>query len=360
MEDKQISETARELPADKTGQRLLGDIRALIAAARQKAAQSVNAGLVMLYWTIGDRIRREVLGRKRAGYGEKIVQALAGRLSLEYGQGFSEKSLRRMIQFSEAFSDQRIVASLMRQLSWTHFLILIPMQDRLKRDFYAEMCRVERWSVRALAAKIGGMLFERTAISKRPARFAAVELKKLRDEDRLTPDLVFRDPYFLDFLQLKGAYQEKDLEAAILREMEAFVLELGAGFAFVARQKRISVGAKDYYLDLLFYHRRLKRLVAVELKMDAFRPEFKGQMELYLRWLDKHERQFGEGPPLGLILCAGKEHEEIELLRLDESGIQVAEYMTELPPRGQLEEKLRKAIIAARGRLVARERDRPV
>jgi len=276
-----------------------------------------------------------------------------GESSPEYGEGFSEKSLRRMIQFAAVFPDQRIVASLMRQLSWTHFLSFIPIKDQLKRDFYAEMCRVERWSVRTLQQKIGGMLYERTALSKKPAELAALELKKLRDRDKLTPDMVFRDPYFLDFLGLKGAYQEKDLESAILREMEAFILELGVGFAFVARQKRIQIGGKDYYLDLLFYHRKLRRLVAIELKLDMFKPEFKGQMELYLRWLEKHEQRAGETSPIGLILCAGKTHEEVELLQLDKSGIRVAEYMTELPPRRELERKLHEAIRLARARLAS-------
>jgi len=255
-----------------------------------------------------------------------------------------------MIQFAAVFTDENIVASLMRQLSWTHFILLLPLKEPLQRDFYAEMCRVERWNVRTLRAKIDGMLYERTALSKKPAHLAFLELAKLKKEDQLTPDLVFRDPYFLDFLGLKGAYQEKDLETAILREMEAFILELGVGFTFVARQKRMHIGDNDYYLDLLFYHRRLKRLVAIELKLDKFKPEFKGQMELYLRWLEKHERWHGENGPLGLILCAGKNREEVELLQLDKSGIRVAEYPTQLPPREILQQKLHDAITAARQR----------
>lgn len=154
-------------------------------------------------------------------------------------------------------------------------------------------------------------------------------------------------------LKLKGAYQERDLEAAILREMESFILELGAGFSFVARQKRIQIGDDDFYLDMLFYHRKLRRLVAIELKLDKFKPEYKGQMELYLRWLEKHGMEAGEESPLGLILCAGKSDEQVELLQLDKSGIRVADYMIELPPRRTLEEQLHKAIAAARERLTA-------
>ena len=330
------------------GKGLLGDIRGLIEAARSRVAQAVYSGQILLYWNIGARIRQDILRHKRAGYGEMIVSTLAVRLSRDYGSGFTRASIFRMIQFAERFSDQSIVATLSQQLGWSHFVELITVEDQLKRDFYAEICRIERWSVRDLREKIGGMLFERTALSKKPAESAALELRKLRDEDRLTPDLVFRDPYFLDFLGLKGAYQEKDLEAAILREMEAFVLELGAGFAFVARQKRLQIGGNDYYLDLLFYHRTLRRLVAIELKLDRFKPEFKGQMELYLRWLAKHEQGRGEKAPIGLILCAGKNKEEVGLLQLDKSGIRLAEYMTELPPRRLLEKKLHNAILLAR------------
>ncbi len=332
---------------------LLGDIRALIESARGKVAQVVNAGLVTLYWSIGDRIRREVLGDKRAKYGDQIVYALSIQLAREYGEGFGAKNLFRMLQFAEVFPDPKIVAALRRQLTWTHLKTIIPIKDPLKRDFYAEMCRIEGWSTRALEKKIAGMLFERTAFSKQPEKLAVLELKKLREDDKLSADLVFRDPYFLDFLNLKGAYQEKDVEAAILREMEAFILELGGGFTFVARQKRLHIGTRDYYLDLLFYHRKLRCLVAIELKLDEFRPEFKGQMELYLRWLEKHEQSPEENAPIGLILCAGKNHEEIELLRLGESGIRVSEYMTELPSRRELERKLRRAIVAARAQFAA-------
>lgn len=336
---------------DESAARLLGDIRGLIESARARAAQALNAGLVLLYWGIGQRIRRDVLKARRAEYGEKILPTLSAKLVPEYGEGFSARNLARMIRFAEVFPKQQIVSTLSTQLGWSHFVEIIPMNDQLQRDFYAEMCRVERWSVRTLRSKIDSMLFQRTALSKKPAKLAALEIKKLRQKDHLTPDLVFRDPYFLDFLGLKGAYQEKDLEGAILREMEAFILELGVGFAFMARQKRVQVGTKDYYLDLLFYHRKLKRLVAIELKLDRFKPEFKGQMELYLRWLEKHEQQNGENPPIGLILCASKEHEEIELLQLDKSGIRVAEYLTDLPPRKVLEKKLHQAIRLAREHL---------
>ncbi len=333
---------------------LIGDIRSLIETARHNVAVTVNAGLTILYWQIGNRICQDILKQKRGEYGKEIVATLSQELADDYGNNFNEKNLRRMIQFAEVFSDKKIVVSLIRQLSWTHFIALIPLKNDLQRDFYSEMCRIERWSVRTLRKKIDGMLYERTAISKKPEELVKKELSALREEDRLTPDLVFRDPYFLDFLGLKDTYSEKDLETAILREMESFILELGVGFSFVARQKRITVDNEDYYLDLLFFHRKLKRLIAIELKLGKFKAAHKGQMELYLRWLDKYEKEPGEKTPLGLILCAGKASEQIELLQLDKSGIKVAEYMTELPKRKLLEQKLHKAVEMARKRLEAK------
>ena len=333
---------------------LLQDLRALIESARGQVARSVNTGLVAMNWSVGDRIRREVLGEKRAAYGKRIVATVSQQLVAEYGRGFSRVGLNRMIQFVGQFPDQAIVSSLMRQLTWTHFLLLLPIKDQMKRDYYSEMCRVEKWNIRTLRAKINGMLYERTAWSKKPAELALKELKALRKDDVMSPDMVFQDPYVWDFLRLKGAYLEKDLEQAVLREMESFIPELGAGFSFVERQKRISVGSEDFHLDLLFYNRNLRRLVAVELKLGRFRPEYKGQMELYLRWLDRHERQAGERAPYGLILCSEKCEEQVELLELDKSGIRVAEYLTELPSRRMLETKLHAAIAAAKQRLALR------
>jgi predicted nuclease of restriction endonuclease-like (RecB) superfamily len=256
-----------------------------------------------------------------------------------------------MIRFAEAFPDSAIVSALRRQLTWTHFKSLIYLEDPLKRDFYAEMCRIENWNTRTLDKKIQSMLFERTALSRKPEELANMELLALREEDKLSPDLIFRDPYLLDFLGLKDTYAEKDLEAAILREMESFILELGVGFAFLERQKRIIVDGVDHYLDLLFYHRNLRRLIAIELKLGEFKPGHKGQMELYLAWLNRYERKTDEESPIGLILCAGKRHETVELLDLDRSGIHVASYWTESLPKAELERKLHEAVILARARL---------
>lgn len=330
---------------------LLGDIRQLIETSRANLAATVNSALTLLYWHIGQRIRSEVLQGERATYGGKVVAALARQLEADYGRGFAEKNLRRMVQFAEQYPDEQIVVSLIRHLSWTHVLVLLPLKEPLARDFYAQMCGLERWSVRTLRERVDSMLFERTALSRQPAELIATELDTLRQTGQLTSALVLKDPYILDFLGLQDRYLEKDLEDAILRELENFLLELGAGFTFVARQKRIQLDSDDFYIDLLLYNRRLKRLVAIELKLGEFKAEYKGQMELYLRWLAKHEQEPGEAPPLGIILCSGKKQEQIELLELDASGIHVAEYLATLPPREVLQAKLHEAIARSRARL---------
>lgn len=325
-------------------EKLFTDISALIDDSRSHVAHIVNSTLSYLYWKIGNRINTDLLDNKRAEYGKQIVASLTRQLTAQYGNGFSEKNIRRMMQFAEVFPDEQIVVSAIRQLSWTHFIALIPIRDPLQREFYAEMCRSEKWSVKVLREKIDGMLFERTAISKKPDELIKKELKSLREKDKLTPDLVFRDPYFLDFLGLKDTFSENDLETAILRELEHFILELGQGFAFVERQKRMVIDGEDFRLDLLFYHRKLKRLIAVELKLGKFKAEYKSKMELYLRWLKKHEMQTGEKEPIGLLLCSEGNKEQIELLELGKSGIKIAEYLTELPGKKLLQQKLHQAI----------------
>ncbi|MFP2898531.1 PDDEXK nuclease domain-containing protein [Corallococcus sp. 4LFB] len=333
---------------------LVHDLSSMLEVARQQVAVTANAALTTLYWQLGHRVLTEVTGGQRAEYGGQIVSAVGRQLEARYGRGFGEKSLWHMVRFAEAFPSPEIVSALRRQLSWSHFKQLIYIEDELKRTFYAEMCQVEGWSTRTLAQKIDSMLFERTALSKKPEELIRGELAALREKGELTPTLVFQDPYMLDFLELSDTYSEKDLESAILREIERFLLELGAGFAFVERQKRIILDGDDYYLDLLFFHRRMRRLVAIELKIGDFKPADSGQMELYLRWLDRHERQPAEQAPLGIILCAGKKRETVEYLDLDARGIHVAEYLTELPPREVLQERLHRAIESARARLEIR------
>ena len=345
---------AQSTKTNQVARSLYTEIRSLIESTRGQVSQAGNSGLVTMYWQIGTMIRKNVLGEERAEYGKQILYALSRKLILEYGEGFSERNLAYMVRFAETFPHKDILHTVCAKLSWSHIRRIVYLDDDLKRTFYVEMCRLERWSVRVLEEKISGLLYERTAISKKPAKLIKQELQSLRREDALTPDLVFRDPYLLNFLGLKDTYSEKDLESAILREIEAFILELGTGFSFVNRQKRITIDGEDYYIDLLFFHRTLRRLIAIELKLDKFKAADKGQMELYLRWLEKYEQKQGEETPIGLILCAGKSSEHIELLQLQKSGIRVAEYMTELPPQKILEKKLHQAIAMAREQLQQR------
>lgn len=348
-----------ELPSSPDVTGLLGDLRRLIHEARERAAVAVNRELTLTHWHIGDRIRKDILREERAAYGEQIVSTLSRQLEIEFGRGFGGRNLRYMVQFAEMFPDVQMVQSLIAQLGWTHILLLLPIKDRLKREFYAEMCRLEKWSVRTLRARIGGMLFERTTLSGKPEQVIDAEIASLRETDQLTPDLIFRDPYLLDFLGLHDGYSERDLENAIIREMETFLLELGAGFAFVARQKRMTIDDEDFYLDLLFYHLDLRRFVAIELKLEKFTAAHKGQMELYLRWLNRYERRKHDEPPIGLILCSERSPQQIELLELDKSDIRVAEYFTKRLPPPMLEQELQRAIRRARQQLGQR-RTEPV
>lgn len=332
---------------------LLADIRQMIETTKSQVATTVNSAMTLMYWHIGNRINREILGGERAAYGKQIVDNLAVKLTEEFGKGFDNKSLRKMMQFASVFPDIQIVAPLVGQLSWSHFLQVIPIADDLARNFYLTMAVDQRWSKRTLKAKIDSMLYERTAIAKQPEEVILHDLEELRNERKLSADLVFQDPYFLDFLGLHDNYSEKDLENAIIAELQRFITELGNDFAFLARQKRITVDDEDYYIDLLFYHRRLRCLVAIDLKLGKFQAAYKGQMELYLRWLEKYDMAEGENKPIGLILCAGKNAEHIELMHLDDSNIRVADYLTKLPDRKLLEQKLQQAIEYAHNHLAA-------
>ncbi|WP_084977970.1 PDDEXK nuclease domain-containing protein [Plesiomonas shigelloides] len=327
------------------------EIITLIQQAKQRAAMAVNSELTLLYWHIGQRINQAVLGGERADYGKQIVTNLAKQLTAQFGRGWSAQQLRHCMKFAECYTDEPIVSALRRQLSWTHIKTLIYIDDPLKRDFYSQMAICEHWSTRTLDERIGAMLFERTAISKQPDETIRAELAALREQGQFNEQLLLKDPYLLDFLDLNDRYLEKDLEDAILRDIEQFLLEMGAGFTFIARQKRIQIDEDDFYIDLLFYNRKLKRLVAIDLKTEKFKHAHKSQMELYLRWLAKYEQEADEQPPIGIILCSSKKQEQIELLELDKSGIHVAEYLTVLPAIDVLKEKLHHATQAAKLRL---------
>ncbi len=328
-------------------ERLHADVRGLILAARERVALYVNQEMTLLYWDVGTRIRQDVLSFERATYGQAVIENLGQNLSREFGRGYGWRNLFNMTTLAAEFPDRQILQTLSAKLSWSHFIELLRLNDPRAREFYTELTRLHRWGVRPLRDRIRSRLYERTLLSRKPDELIEQELALLRDEDRLTVDMVLRDPYLLSGLGLGDAFSERDLEDAIVREMEAFLLEIGEGFAFVARQKRFpspASGGKVRELDLLFYHRKLKRLVAIELKVGAFEPDHKGQMEYYLRWLDQNEREPGEEPPIGLILCSEAHPDDVSLMGLDQGDIRVARYITETLPPPLLEKKLREIV----------------
>ena len=319
---------------------LFNDLKIIIEQGKQQVVAQVNSTLTLVYWQVGHRVNSELLKNERAEYGKEVVVKVATQLASAYGKSFQEKNLRRMMQFAEVFPNFEKVAPLARQLSWTHFTILIPLKNKDQRKYYIQKSIEENWSKRELIKQIERKAYERQEI-------ASIQLSETNNEIQSS----FKDPYFLDFLGIKDGYLENDLESAILKELEHFILELGKGFAFIERQKRMIIDGEDFYLDLLFYNRKLKRLVAIELKIGKFKAAYKGQMELYLKWLQKNETQEDENSPIGLILCAEKSNEQIELLEMGKNGIMVAEYWTELPPKELLEKRLHQALIEAKDRI---------
>lgn len=327
---------------------LLSTLIKLIEDARKHVAITINQELTLLYWNIGKTIRKNILSNKRANYGKNSIEQLSVELSNRYGKGFNKRNIHSFIKFNELFLDENIVHTLCTQLSWSHIRMLIYIEDEIKREFYIQLCKHERWSVRMLQERINSMLYERTAISKKPEKTIINDLQNLTENNIMSPDLVFRDPYILDFLDLKDTFSEKDLENAILARLQYFLTELGCDFAFLAKQKRITIDDEDYYIDLLFYHRSLRCLVVIDLKLGKFKAAYKSQMELYLRWLEHNEQKKGENKPIGLILCSEKSPQQIQYLLLDkDEHIKVAEFVTELPNKNLLQEKLDKAILLA-------------
>lgn len=323
---------------------LYSNIRQLIEQSKQRVLSIVNAEITLLYWNIGQYINENIKTDKSADYGKNILPILSAKLVEEYGKGFSQRNLANMVKLFSLFPEKDILQTLSAKLSWSHFVELLAIGEPLKREFYYTMCINEHWSVRQLNERINSMLYERSALSKKPELTIKNDLETLRSQGDMSTAIAFKDPYILDFLELRDTYSEKDLEQSIVYHLQQFILELGNDFAFLARQKRITVDTTDYYLDLLFFHRKLNRLIAIELKLGKFEHSHKSQMELYLRWLDKHEKQAHENAPLGIILCATKSNELVELLELDATGIHVAEYLTSLPEKALLQSKLHKAI----------------
>jgi predicted nuclease of restriction endonuclease-like (RecB) superfamily len=331
---------------------LFNEVKSFIEQAKKHVKHTINSAQVLLNWHIGNSINQFILKNARAGYGEKIYENLSDQLQLAGYKGYSAVMLRRTVKLVKVFPDLQILSSLVTKLSWTAFIVLLYIEDPLKREFYIQMCSIENWSVRELRAKIDSLFYERTALAKSPEKVILKEIKNLR-KHKTSESITFKDPYILDFLDLPAMHSEENLESAILNEIEQFIKELGNDFCFVTRQKRMSTeGGTDRYLDLLFFHRGLQRLIAIELKQCKFQPEHKGQMEWYLRWLDKYERKAHEDKPLGIILCSDKDNSDIELLELDKSGIHIAQYILELPSRKVFEEKLKLAIETARKKLL--------
>ena len=328
---------------------LYDDVCQIIDGARTRLASYVNTEVCLTNWYVGKRINEDVLLNKRAEYGKQIVKSLSERLTVRYGHGWSEKKLRHCLRAAETFDEKDIVSATQRQLSWTHLKRLMYIKDSLERQFYAQMCGIEHWDTRTLDYKIDQQLYQRTAISRKPEEVIRQELEDVKENGNLLPDLVFRSSYFLDMLGLPDIFTEKDLEKAIITQIESFISELGSDFTFVARQKRITVDATDYYIDLLFFHRGLRRLVAIDLKLGKIKPEYEGQMLLYLRYLNQNERKQWEESPIGLIMCSEGNTEHVEYLMLDDnSPINVAQYYTQLPDKELLAEKLKKAIAIAK------------
>lgn len=365
---------------------VLPEIRQLIDVSREHVVSTANLTLVWLYWNIGRLITEDIQRNKRAGYGDQLLRRLAALLTREYGTGYSISNLSDMRRFFDGFeilqtvavesrilqpaavksrripppvvadstpelprhgssevSDRRlpIEFGIHRHVGWTHYRILLSVQDPIKRRFYFESAATERWSKRELQRQIERALFERVALSRDTRKLTSIERKTGAREVARYED-AFKDPYLLDFLGLKGAYSEKDLESAVIANLQEFLIELGSDFCFIGRQYPMRIDDDDYFLDLLFYHRTLRCLVAIDLKIGPFTAADKGQMDLYLAWLKMHEWREGENEPVGLILCTSKKRQHVELLlSAGPHKMRVSEYLTKLPDWAVLEERLR-------------------
>ncbi|MCL2544629.1 MAG: PDDEXK nuclease domain-containing protein [Clostridia bacterium] len=316
----------------------------IIETRKSRAGAYANREVTLMYWEVGQYVNSVVLDGSRAAYGKQIVTMLASQLVAKYGRTFDVHNLRRMMRFAEKFDDFQIVTELASQLSWSHFIEILPLKSDEARLFYANESAQHRLGTKELRYQISRKAYERREIANTRA-----------SESAALPFNVFKDPYLLDVLGLRDNFAEADLEKAILLELETFLLEFGRSFSFVARQKRMTIDEDDFYLDLLFYHRDLRRLVAMELKIGKFKPQYMGQMELYLKWLDRYERRDGENAPIGIILCTTASREQIELLELGKSGIAVAEYWTAMPPKAEFERKIREILEQAKERLARRK-----
>jgi len=323
---------------------LFEKVSAIIENRKYRAASYANSEVTIMFWEVGKYIGSVLLGGERAAYGKQIVTTLSQQLIAKYGNSFEYTKITRMIKFAELFPDIEILATLSQELTWSHIIELLPLKSDEARIYYAQDVLNRRYGVRELRRQISRKAFERREIAN-----------SALTEQSSVPFNAFKDPYLLDILDLKDSFLEADLEKAILADVQKFILEFGRGFTFVESQKRMTIGGDDVILDLLFYNRILKRLVAVELKLGNFKAAYKGQMELYLAWLDEYERQEGEEAPIGIILCASANRKKVEMLKMDRAGIAVAEYWTELPPKAVFEQKIKEIMEEAQERLERRK-----
>jgi predicted nuclease of restriction endonuclease-like (RecB) superfamily len=325
--------------SNETGEFL--DILALIASARQRAYQAVNTVLVELYWQIGAIISSKLA---TAAWGESVVDRLAERIAREHPglRGFTRRNLFRMRQFHDAYPEVEFVSALLTQIGWTHHLsILAQSKSAEEREFYLRMAARERWSSRELERQIKGALFERTVLT--PAKVSAT-LRQTHPEALS----VFKDSYLVEFLGLPPQHAEADLHGALLLQLRDFLIELGRDFCFVGSEYPVQVGRQDFALDLLFFHRGLNCLVAIELKVGRFEPEHLGKLNFYLEALDRDHRKPHENPALGVLLCASKDDEVVEYaLSRSLSPALIAEYETQLPDKRLLQAKLQELMAGA-------------
>lgn len=326
---------------------LYDGVTAIIDKARRQVAVYVNAHASMTFWNVGKFIIDDMDYQTYSAYGQKILATLSQRLTARYGKGYTYSALTRMMKVARLYNDREMFAMLSQTLSWSHFLELVTIEDPTKRLFYQQMGIAEHWSVQQLRDQQDGMAYERSLIAAKPNDEIVQTLENITPQ-HTEPDVVMKSSYVLDFLGLSGLYTEKELEDAIALQLENFILELGQGFAFLERQKRFTIDGTDYKLDLLFYHRKLKCLVAIDLKLGKFKPQYKGQMELYLKYMQKYDMQPEENPPIGLLLCSEGNTEHIELMMLDEDRIKVAQYLTCLPDKQWFIDKLNRSILIAR------------
>ena len=327
--------------------RITDGVGNIIEQSKRTIAVYLNSEVSMTYWKIGKYIAGELDAIGEEKYGSKIVATLSHQLSERYGKGYTRTAIIRMVKVAREYPDEQIAATLSHQLTWSHFVELIAISDPTKRLFYQQMSILYHWSVRQLRDQEDKMVYERSLIAAKPEDEQVKVLTTVADGE-ITPDVILKSSYVVDFLGLKRGFSEEELEDAVVEQLEKFIMELGRDFAFLERQKKIPVDSIDYKLDLLFYHRRLHRLLAIDLKLGKFKPEYKGQMELYLKYLKKYEMQPGEEEPIGLLLCSEGNTEHIELLMLDEQNIKVAQYLTVLPEKQWFIDKMSRSIAIAR------------